>query len=488
MQPKTSPLRLLLRALALAAAATATVGAGPQANLASPAPGSSAASVPTARTATPAPANGTASVDQAHPGATNADTATPPPDNGTSDGVAAVVNDTIISEYDLRQRIALFMATAGVQPTPDQVKRIRDQVLKQLETERLELAEAQKNNITVSSADVDKALNNIITNNHLTMDQLKAVLARAGVDIATLRAQIATQIAWEKTVDDQLGDRVHVSPEDVSAELKRLAEGANKPHYLVSEIFLAVDNPEQDSKVQKDIQDLETQLQAGAPFGEVARQFSQSPSAAQGGDIGLVQDGQLAPELNDALAKLKSGQVSPPIRGAGGYYILQLRGRQEAMGTKVPDAQQVNAHPSSLPLARVLLPLGGKPSKDIAQKAVHAGEVIASRITTCDALPALVKQLPGAVYMKLGTMQLADLSPEMQQALANTEPGEPAQPFLSAAGVEIIVRCDPHVEQVTAFQMPTRDQVEQSLFEEQISTLARQYLSDLRREANVETR
>ena len=484
MQPKTDILRMSLRVLVLAGAGFFALGAAPVPQ------NSAAGSTPGQAAATPAPVPGADANSDATPN-TNTTGAAPDaasPDSQNSDGVAAVVNDTIISKYDLRQRMALFLSTAGINPTADEMKRIRDQVLQQLETERLELAEAQKNNITVSGAEVDKALNNILTSNHLTMDQLTAVLARSGVDIATLRAQVATQIAWGKTVDSQFGDRVHVSTEDVDAELERMAEGANKPHFLVSEIFLAVDNPEQDSKVQKNVQDLENQLQAGAPFGEVARQFSQSPSASQGGDIGVVQEGQLASELIDALEKLKQGQFSQPVRSAGGYYILQLRVRQEAMGTKVPDAAQANAHPTSLPLARVLLPMGGKPSADIAQKALHAGEVIRSRITTCEALPALVKQLPGAVYMKLGDMRLSDLSQEMQSALASTHPGGPAPPFISQAGVEIIVRCDPPVPQITAFQMPTRQQVEQQLSDEQFSTLARQYLSDLRREADVEPR
>ena len=59
------------------------------------------------------------------------------------DGVAAVVNDTPISNYDVRQRVQLFVATSGVRPTPEALKEIRGQVLKQLETERLELLEAE---------------------------------------------------------------------------------------------------------------------------------------------------------------------------------------------------------------------------------------------------------------------------------------------------------------------------------------------------------
>ena len=179
------------------------------------------------------------------------------------DGVAATVNDSVISDYDLKQRIALFVATSGVRPSANSLNAIRDQVLKQLETEQMELIEAKKENITVSAGDVDRAINDIVKSNHISLDQLKSVLAHGGVEYATLRAQISTQIAWSKLVQEQLGDRVHVTPEDVNAELARIKAGSNKPHYLVGEIFEAVDSPEQDAKVQKDMSDLDNQIQAG---------------------------------------------------------------------------------------------------------------------------------------------------------------------------------------------------------------------------------
>lgn len=409
-----------------------------------------------------------------------------PADTGQNDGVAAIVNDQIISEYDLQQRMALFAATSGIPATAETFQRIRPQVLQQLETEKLQLLEAQKNNVAVTAADVDGAIESLEKSNNITQDQLKATLARGNVEFASFRAQVAAQLAWQKLVSQQLGDRVHISPEDVTAEMKRTAAGADKPHFLVSEIFLPVDNPDQDGKVLKAAQDLESQLQLGAPFATVARQFSQNPSAAQGGDIGVVQDGQLAAELNDALEKLAPGKFTQPIRSTGGYYILQLRARQEAMGTKIPTKPAATTPDGVLPLARILLPIGPKPAQDLAQKALRAGAVIRSRITTCDQIPALVKELNGAVYMSLGNMRVADLSPQMQQALAQTQPGEPTQPFLSPAGLEIIARCDVAAPQMTAFTMPTRDQVEDQLFEEQITALARQYLRDLRRDAAIQ--
>lgn len=405
------------------------------------------------------------------------------------DGVAAIVNDSVISDYDLKQRIALFIATSGVRPSTDSLNTIRDQVLKELETEQMELLEAKKDNISVSASDVDRAIDDIVKSNHLSQDQLKSVLAQGGVDMATLRAQISVQIAWSKLVQDQLGDRVHVSPADVDSELAKIKAGANKPRYLVGEIFQAVDSPEQDAKILKDMTDLDNQIQLGAPFATVARQFSQNPTAAQGGDLGWVQEGQIPAELLNQIKTMNVGDVSQPIRAAGGYYIVVLRDKQAPVGTKIAQAPEQPTTPAgTLPLVRVLLPIGSKPDKALSDRALQVAAVIRTRIRDCEHARDVVSKMQGAMFMNLGTMKLTDLSAELQSAIAKTQPGGITDPLVSAAGVELIVRCDKAVPKESVMVIPTKDQLEEQLYEQQMTILARRYLRDLRREADVETR
>jgi peptidyl-prolyl cis-trans isomerase SurA len=405
------------------------------------------------------------------------------------DGVAAIVNDTVITDYDLRQRVALVQATSGVRSTPDALIQLRAQVLEQLENERLQLLEAQKSDVSISSVDVDKAIDTIMKENNLSQDKLNGMLAHFGVHMSTLRSQIAAQIAWSKTVQSEYGDRAEVTPEEVHDEMERIAQGRNKPHFAVAEIFESVDNPEDDAKVKKNMDDLEAQLHSGVPFPTLARQFSQNPTAAQGGDIGVVTDGQLPKELNDALDAMTPGMVSNPIKSAGGYYIIYLRGREEGEGTKVAnaDAPPVNEHPDSLPLARLLLPMPPKAAKDVVDRVMQAGAQIRAHIESCQTLPELAKQIKGSVFMNLGTMRISELSPEIQQALAQTQGGETTQPFLDSAGVELITRCDKGAPPKTeVFTMPARDDVEQQLGNQKLAVLERQYMRDLKRDGDIE--
>ena len=383
------------------------------------------------------------------------------PDNLDSDGIAATINDISVSEFEVRQRMALFLATAGVQPNEEEKKRIRGQILEQLENEKLELQEAIKKHITVAPSEVDNQINHMMSDNHLSIAQLREVLVNAGSSEQALRTQLTAQIAWEKTVSQEYQDRINISPAEVDAEMARYAEGADKPHYLVSEIFFTVDNPDKDAEALKTAQTVEQQLKSGGNFALVARQFSQSPSAASGGDIGWVHEGQLATELNTALTRMTVNTVSPPIRSIGGYYIMSLRARQEPLGTKIAAPAEAATGPdSTLPLARLLLPLGSAPTKEVIASAMKIATNLRAAYTGCDMFQKMPAQLSGAVYMNLGNMKVGDLSPDIQKALAATHSGEAAAPFISEAGIELIGRCDKKIAVQTAYTLPSRQDVE----------------------------
>ncbi|HUO01231.1 MAG TPA: peptidylprolyl isomerase, partial [Rhizomicrobium sp.] len=377
-------------AQAVAAAEPAPTTTQPSAAQAAAAPAQPAKSKPAQKTASAEPAK----PKIWEPAVIHAETNDSDPD---SDGVAAVINDFAVSEYEVRQRLHLFLATSGIQPQGEELKRIRGQIINQLEDEKLELNEAIKKHITVAPGEVDAQINHMLTENHITMEQLREVLLNAGSSEDALRRQLTAQLAWQKTVQQEYEDRINITPEEVNEELARYAEGADKPHYLVSEIFVRVDNPDKDADALKDAQSVETQLKSGGNFAMIAHQFSQSPSAAAGGDIGYVYEGQLAPELNTALKKMSVGTVSDPIRSIGGYYILALRARQEPLGTKINTVKEdaITAD-STLPLARLLLPLGAASTKEMVDSAGKIAANVRASFNGCDALSKVPEELKGS--------------------------------------------------------------------------------------------
>ena len=408
-----------------------------------------------------------------------------------STGVAAIVNDYVISDYDLNQRVQLFIATSGIRPTPETLAQIRAQVLRSVEDEVLQLQEAARHKIAVSKAEVDRALQNIANENKIALDQILMTVTSAGVTVETFRQQVAAQLTWQKVVGARYGTDVIINDEQVTEAMERLKAGADKPQFLVSEIFIAVDRPEDETMVGASAKQIADQLKQGAPFATVASQFSQSPSAADGGDIGWVVQGQLSEELDGALSELKPGETSGAIRSEGGYYVVALRDRREPIGFVAQDTVESSGAfdpEKELPLDRLLVPLPPNSTEMIKERAMQLGANIKNSVRTCNDLPTVSAQLQGSVYTRLGMMKPAALAQDLRDALEKTEPGRVVEPFFSPAGLEVIMRCDTPAVKPVAFELPTREELEQQLFVQQMSVFAKSYLRDLRRNAVVETR
>ena len=409
------------------------------------------------------------------------------------DGITATVGENSVSDYDLDQRVALFFATSGFKPNADDLKRARKIQLEQLIDERIQLDEARKRKITVSPMEIDKRIEGFAKDHNSTVKELSDLLAKAGTSIDVLRGQVQASIAWSKVIYSEFSDTVLVTPAMIDDALRREAEGASKTHYHVMEIFLQMDSPDKDAEVKKQIDDLDAKIRGGQPFRNIAQQYSHNPSAAAGGDIGWVYDGQLDPDLNAALATMRSGEMSHPIRAKGGWYLLGLQERQEALGTNVAAEEPVAppGPPGTLPLARLLLPLPPNPPPDVVKNFMRNAMQVHDVTYSCDVLQKLSQdpQLKGTVFMMLGDVKLSDVSEQMRNALAQTKSGEVAMPFQSDAGVEIIARCDKRaLPPRTPFKLPTRDDIQQNLAQEQIAAMARKFMRDLRRDANIQQR
>jgi peptidyl-prolyl cis-trans isomerase SurA len=358
-----------------------------------------------------------------------------------------------------------------------------------MEDEILELQEATKHKINVTKADVDKAIKNIADDNHLTIEQVTSTVTNAGVEVQVFRQQLAAQIIWQKVVAARYGTDILIKDQQIDEALERLRKGADKPQFLVSEIFIAVDRPEDEDAVSTSVKQISEQLKQGAPFATVAGQFSQSPSAADGGEIGWVVQGQLADDLDAALTKMRPGQATDPIRSEGGYYLLFLRDRREPLGTMIEEttASATDAD-TPLPLDRLLVPLPQVVDAMIKERATALGKQVRDSVRSCNDLAMVQKQLQGSVYQRLGDTKPGDLAQDLRDALLKTEPGKVVEPFFSPAGLEIIMRCDTPLQKLVAFTLPTRQELEQQLFVQQMTVLAKSYLRDLRRNAVVETR
>jgi peptidyl-prolyl cis-trans isomerase SurA len=265
----------------------------------------------------------------------------PPPARST-EGIAAVVNDDIISISDLTARLQLALVSSGLPNSPETRQRLTPQVLRSLVDERLQLQEASRANISVTEKEITDALGRVAEQNRMQRDQLEKMLSSQGVPRSTLESQIRSTIAWGKLVQRRLRPSIEIGQDEIDQVIQRIQANAGKPEYLAAEIFLAVDTPEREDDVRRLADRLYEQIGQGASFPAVARQFSQSAGAVNGGDLGWVQQGQLPEELDGALKQLRPGQATRPIRSITGYHILMLRDERTVGGANsLPPREQI---------------------------------------------------------------------------------------------------------------------------------------------------
>lgn len=387
--------------------------------------------------------------------------------------IAAVVNDRVISALDVVNRMKFVVWSTGVPNTPENRRRLSAQILRNLVDEELQAQEADRVNVSIKDQEVDRALANVAKRNKMSAQSLANRLSRNGIAISTLRRQLRVQLAWGRTIARRLRREVRVTDDEVDGEIERIETLRNKPSYRVAEIFLNVDEPDQDEKVRQAALRLLKQIRDGADFGALASAFSQSTSASQGGDIGWIQAGRLSRELDEVLLKLEPKQVSPPIRTLAGYYLLLLREKRQPTGAQTGD--------TVVDLHQIVVPGSGSPED---QKAF--AEDIRAAITNCSDLPSLVQQIGTKGSGPVGKLKLGDLSANFRTAVGNLKVGEPSAPVASPSGQTLILMVCDRVE--AKKKQIRRSVVRRQLQQSRAELVARRYLRDLRRSAFVDLR
>ena len=394
-------------------------------------------------------------------------------DMASGEHIVAVVNDSVISTSDINDRIKLAMLSSGLPETPETVQRLMPQILRALVDEQLQLQEAKRLDITVSDQEIDQTLERVARENNIQGD-MKTFIASHGGSPEALVQQARANLSWAKVVQRELRPRVDVGDDEVDAVIHRMRANAGKQEYLVAEIFLPVDNPGDENQIKQFADNMVQQIKGGANFAAIARQFSQGTGAATGGDIGWIQEGQLPPELDHALTSMHEGEVSDPIRTAGGYHILALRQKRT-----ISLGENSDVH---LNVQQVFRPFDASGNNDAIMQ--EAAKLRAS-ITSCDHLENNLKEkFPGWKAAELGDMDLSKAPSWMADKVRDLSPGQGSEPMTTGKGALILYVCDRKVSDTNI----NREAIYNAIGGEKLELQARRLLRDLRRAAYLDIR
>lgn len=396
--------------------------------------------------------------------------------------IAAVVNEDLITVYDLAQRISLVVAFSNLPDTPQTRQRIAPSALRKLISEKIRMQEAKRLDIKVDDQTIDKRVAEIERGNGLQPGGLENYFKSRNIDMETLRAQIRSDLTWIDVVNRLFRGLVTVSDREIDDEVARIEANAGKTEYLLSEIFLAYDDKPR-AEVMQAAERIRQQLAEGASWPQMAQNFSENASAQINGDIGWNQIGILPPAVGTVVAGMSKGQLSDPISTEEGVYLMLLRETRVAEG--VPEASDEKVR---VELHQLHLPVPPGSDAQAASSVMSRAQQLVSGIDNCPAFDAVANSQGSTLSGELGTFELSSLSRQIRALVQSVPAGGISQPMRTDNGVIVMMVCSREAETAQDPMTKLRDDINRRLLNEQLNRLAEQHEDKLRRQAFIDIR
>lgn len=391
--------------------------------------------------------------------------------------IEVLVNDDPISSFDIDERLRLVIAISGGIKSQEELEKVREQVIRSMVDERLQLQEAVERGVNIPQQQLDEFFQRRAEGLGQTPEELSQALSGIGSSKRTMVGQMHAEYAWSQLVNGLLSRSATPSDDEVEGELQRLKDNKGKFEYRLQEIILIVSDPSQQDSVRSNAQALVDRLRDGAQFGELAQQISASSSAAVGGDMGWATENSLPTSYIEAISDLEIGEVTDPIRTPGGFSILLNRDRRRIMIADPLDTQLI--------VNQLFLSLDKTNDEQTVTQFRRIAEPLAENGAECDAIETLVKQSGASDRATIGAIRLRDVKGDIRAILKDMEPGSATPVMDMEDGLRVMIVCD---RQEAVANEPEYDDILNQLQQQRLTMMSRRFLRDLRRDAIVDYR
>jgi peptidyl-prolyl cis-trans isomerase SurA len=369
---------------------------------------------------------------------------------------AVIVNDRIISNYDVAQRAGILELLGERQNSTEIAE---DQLIE----EALMLWEADRQGIAANEELIEDGLANFAAQRGANPAELIGAIRAANLDPRSLLQLVEAQLLWQESMRRRFSGRARPTDVEVDAAIILAATEPAREVRLAELAFPIFERGEEESVAL--IRRLYTELSQGGDFAAAAREYSRTPTAAQGGDLGWQRPENLPPRMQQQISILDVGEVSQPIPITRGVSLLKLIGDREVPSR---DAARVS-------LRYAIASFSGNSATELAR----AARAVA---TSCEAVAA---GLPGAQDQTVvGPTTLDQVQGDLFNVLSQLTPGIASQPIPVQGGSRLVLLCERDVD-VTAEE---RNAIGDRLFSERVTGYAEGYMQQLRRDALIERR
>ncbi len=351
------------------------------------------------------------------------------------EAIAAIVGDQIILKSELDQFVQNYIVQnrLNVQPGSNEYNKLRNTMLNGLIEQKVLLAKAEADTITVDDQMLDQRVQERIKymiQQVGSQDKLEKIFGMTMNQIRKdTRKMIKEQLMVEQLRAKKFRD-IKVSRREVEEFYKMYKDSlpARAATVDISHILMQVKPSEEaQMKAYQKAEMILKELKEGADFAELAKKYSDDPaSAKRGGDLGFTQRGDLVPEFENVAFNLKDGEISGIVQTQFGFHIIQLIERR---GERIHTRHiLIRVQPTKADEERVI-----KTLENIRQQ-ILAGANFDSLALKYSDDPNVKKD-----HGHLGRFELDKLQiPQFRMVLSKMKPGDVSEPFKTEYGYHIV--------------------------------------------------
>lgn len=254
----------------------------------------------------------------------------------TCNRVVAIVNNEVITQYELEKRFKEATGFSLDELRAKQPQRFDETYRKVLDfiiLEKIAEEKVKELNITVTDKQVDAAIQRMQANQRMSHEEFLAELEKEGLTYEKLQKKVRKDLEKMQLVEHEVKSKIIIRDEEVKRYYERNKKDFGTAEKVrLSGIFLSLkrrDDPGEVEEIQRKGEEILSRIRAGEDFGELAKAFSDGPAAASGGDLGVFQPEQLEPQLWKIIETLKEGSVTGLIPRQNGIQIFKLVEKQE---------------------------------------------------------------------------------------------------------------------------------------------------------------
>jgi peptidyl-prolyl cis-trans isomerase SurA len=417
------------------------------------------------------------------------------------DGVAAVVNDDVVLESDVEEQLYIFLQRAGVQPDSAEIDTLRSQVLNQLIDEKLIVAEAKRQGITVSDAEVNKQVEQAIAEARQRLGGDAAFaeqLRRENLTLDALRQKYKSEVQRQMTAQKLVQKQIPRRPVPQAEAEAYFKANPSKFPKMPAEVQVSVIQipPTADSaaaaKALATAREARKRILGGEKFAKVAAELSEDPTSARsGGDLGFFTSGSMEPAFEKAAFSQPLNQVSEPVRTLYGWHLIETLERDVAKtragaDSVGPDGQKVlEAHVRHI-LIRVQV---GEADVERARALAERVRGEAARGTNFGTLVRRYSQYQGTQTEDgdIGFVSMGSLQPQIRAALDTLEVGDISPVLTNQAGFNIFKVTDRRPEREYTLE-EIRDELPEAVAQMRFREQYEAWVKTLRGKAHIEIR